>query len=76
MAKLNEAERVLLRAVLYLLRDSEQRAQVEIPTAGEARAAELSKNLRLAEDLLRLLASCSVARQRLDESEIERMITA
>jgi hypothetical protein len=52
MAKLNEAERALLRAVLYLLRDSAQRAQVEIPTAGEARAAELGKNLQLAEESL------------------------
>jgi hypothetical protein len=52
MAKLSEAERVLLRSVLYLLRDSEQRAQLEIPTAGEARAAEISKNLHLVEELL------------------------
>jgi hypothetical protein len=52
MAKLSEAERVLLRAVLYLLRDSEQRAQVEIPMAGEARKVEITENLRVAEGLL------------------------
>jgi hypothetical protein len=52
MPKLSEAERVLLRSVLYLLRDSEQRAQIEIPTAGEARTAEISKDLRLVEELL------------------------
>jgi hypothetical protein len=52
MARLSETERVLLRAVLYLLRDSEQRAQLEIPTAGEARTAEITENLRHAEELL------------------------
>jgi hypothetical protein len=53
MARLSEAEQVLLRSVLYLLRDSQQRAQMEIPTAGEARTAEITQNQRTAEELLK-----------------------
>jgi hypothetical protein len=52
LARLTQAEQVLLRAVLYLLRDSEQRAQLEIPTADEARTAEITENQRVAEGLL------------------------
>ena len=36
MARLTEAEQVLLRSVLYLLKDSQQRDQAELPSASEA----------------------------------------
>lgn len=52
MARLTEAERVLLRAVLYLLRDSQQRDQVEVATADESRALEIQHNGQRAEELL------------------------
>lgn len=52
MARLTDAEQVLLRSVLYLLKDSQQRDQAELPSASEARESEIRESTRRADGLL------------------------